>query len=100
MRGSRTRAPRGVRMLCIERATLSATQSTRASGKWMFISAGASVPGVSWKVIRTPSTISVCPVSPTSTVGGISVIVPSEVVWPSPEPSCPSGPRSSSAPYM
>jgi hypothetical protein len=66
----------------------------------MFISAGASVPGVSWKVISTPSTTSVCPVSPTSTVGGISVIVPSEVVCPRPEPICPPGPRSSSAPYM
>jgi hypothetical protein len=100
MRGSRTKAPRGVRMLCIERATLSAMQSTFAWGKWMFIAAGASVPGVSWKLISTPSTTSVWPVFPISTVGGISVIVPSEVVCPRPAPSCPAGPRSSSAPYM
>ncbi len=66
----------------------------------MFISAGASLPGVSWKVIRTPSTVSTWPVAAISTVGGISVIVPSEVVWPSPAPSWPSGPRGSSAPYM
>jgi hypothetical protein len=66
----------------------------------MFISAGASVPGVSWKLIRTPSTTSSWPVSTMSRLGGSSVIVPSEVVWPSPAPIWPSGPRSSSAPYM
>ena len=66
----------------------------------MFISAGASVPGVSWKRIRTPSTVSSWPVSAISRLGGIRVSVPSEVVWPRPEPSWPSGPRPSSAPYM
>ncbi len=66
----------------------------------MFISAGASVPGVIWKRMRTPSTVSSWPVSVMSRLGGTRVIVPSEVVWPRPAPSCPSGPRSSIAPNM
>ena len=74
-------------MLCIERAALSAMQSARASGKWKFISAGASVPGVSWKTIRTPSIDLFLPGRGDVEVGGRSVIVPSEVVWPRPAPS-------------
>ena len=45
--------------------------SARRSGKWKFISAGASVPGVIWKTIRTPSIVSSCPVRVTSLVGAI-----------------------------
>ena len=82
-------------MLCIVRVALSAMQRTRRSGKWKFISAGASVPGVSWKTIRTPSTVSSWPVSAMSRLGGIRVTVPSEVVCPRPAPTWPSGPRSS-----
>ena len=87
-------------MLCIEQTALSATQRARRSGRWKFIAAGASASGVSWNDIRIPSRVSSCPVAPISTVGGTRVIVPSEVVWPRPDVSCPSGPRSSSAPYM
>ena len=57
----------------------SAMHSARWSGKRKFISAGASVPGVSWKTIRTPSTVSSWPVWVMSTVGGIRVTVPVEV---------------------
>ena len=34
------------------------------------------------------------------TVGSISVTVPVEVVWPSPAPTPPFGPRGNAAPYM
>ena len=78
----------------------SATQSTRWSGKWKFISAGASVPGVSWKTKRMPSTVSSWPVSVISTVGAHSELRPTDVVKPSPQPTCARGPRSSIAPYM
>lgn len=40
----------------------SAMHGAAWSGKWMFTSAGAPVPGVSWNTIRMPSTVSVCPV--------------------------------------
>ena len=66
-----------------------------------FISAGASVPGVIWKTIRTPSTISSWPVWVMSTVGAISETRPCEVVRPSPAPTWPA--RSAvelSLPYM
>ncbi len=78
----------------------SARHSARRCGKEKFISAGASVPGVSWKTIRTPSTVSSCPVRVTSRVGGISETVPVEVVIPSPALTCPSGDLGSRSPYM
>ncbi len=78
----------------------SARHSARRSGKRKFISEGASVPGVSWKTIRTPSTVSSCPVRVMSTVGGISVTVPVEVVMPRPAPIWPSGAFGRRSPYM
>ncbi len=84
-------------MLCV---AFSARHSARRCGKRKFISDGASVPGVSWKTIRTPSTVSSWPVRVMSTVGGISVMVPVEVVIPSPAPTCPSGVLGSRSPYM
>lgn len=69
-------------------------------GKRKFISDGASVPGVSWKTIRTPSTVSCCPVSVMSTVGGMRPIVPVEVPWPRPTPIWPSGAFGRPTPYM
>lgn len=78
----------------------SAMQSAERSGKWMFSSAGASVPGVIWKTIRMPSTDSVCPVRVMSSVGGISPTEPVEVVCPSPAPIWPRSPVGSAAPYM
>jgi len=74
--------------------------SARRSGNKKFISAGASVPGVSWNSISTPSTVSCWPVCVISAVGGISDTVPVEVVMPSPAPIWPSGDLASSAPYM
>jgi hypothetical protein len=50
--------------------------------------------------MRMPSTVSSWPVRVMSTVGGMSVTVPVEVVWPRPAPTCPVGPLGSSAPYM
>ena len=66
----------------------------------MSISAGASVPGAIWKTIRTPSTVSSCPVVVMSSVGAIRVTVPVDVVCPRPAPTWPCGPRASAAPYM
>ena len=87
-------------MLCRLWVAFSAMQSARWSGKRKFISAGASVPGVSWKTMRTPSSVSSSPVRAMSRVGGISVIEPVEVVRPRPAVTWPSGALSSSAPYM
>jgi hypothetical protein len=70
------------------------------SGNRKCISAGASVPDASWKIMRTPSTVSSCPVRVMSTFGTIRLTVPVEVVWPSPAPMPPRGPRGSAAPYM
>jgi hypothetical protein len=70
----------------------SAVHSARNCGENTFISAGASVPGVSWKRVRTPSTVNSCPVWVTSIVGAISEISPVDVVCPSPAPTWPSGP--------
>ena len=78
----------------------SAMHSARWSGNRKFISAGASVPGVIWNSIRTPSTTSSEPVAPTSSVGAIRPKVPSGVVWPSPLPTSPCGPLGRRAPYM
>ena len=61
-------------------------QSARRSGKKKFISAGASVPGVTWNMTRTPSIVAYCPVWVTSTVGANSEIVPLEVAMPRPAP--------------
>ena len=58
MCASRTSAPRGVSTLCRLWVAFSAMHSARRSGKRKFISAGASVPGVSWKTISIPSTVS------------------------------------------
>ena len=78
----------------------SAMHRARRSGNRKFISAGHSVPGVSWKTMRTPSSTSSCPVRVMSTVGATSPTVPVELVMPSPQPICPAGPFSSAAPYM
>ena len=74
--------------------------SARRSGKRKFISAGASVFGVSWNTMRMPSTVTSWPVWVMSIVGAINVTVPVDVVWPRPAPTCPVGPFGSSAPYM
>jgi hypothetical protein len=48
----------------------SAVHRAEWSGKWMFSSLGASVPGVIWNTIRIPSTVSLCAVRMTVRVGG------------------------------
>ena len=78
----------------------SARQSARWSGNQKCISAGASLPGAIWKTIRTPSTVASWPVVEISSVGAISVTVPTDVVCPRPPPTWPRTPRSSAAPYM
>src|SRR5664279_5208340 len=85
------------RELCV---AFSAIYSARRWGNRKFISAGASVPGVSWNSMTTPSTVSRCPVRVTSMVGGIKEMVPVDVVWPKPAPIWPLAALGSSAPYM
>ncbi|GHC71776.1 hypothetical protein GCM10007079_04490 [Nocardiopsis terrae] len=80
----------------------SAVHSALLSGRWKFISAGASVPGVIWKTNRTPSSTSSWPVRVISRVGGTSPTLPWEVPMPNPMPTRPSGPapRPKAAKYM
>ena len=59
---SRTWAPRIGTRLCMLCEQFSAMHSQPRSGKKKFISAGASVSGVSWNTMRTPSTTSSSPV--------------------------------------
>ena len=54
----------------------SAAQNVLKSGNQVFISAGASVPGVFWKTIRTPSTVSSSMSSTIVIVGAMSPEVP------------------------
>ncbi len=65
-----------------------------------FISAGASVSGVTWKTISTPSSTSSSPVRQMLWVGATRSTWPIDVALPSPESTCPLGPRGSRAPYM
>jgi len=50
----------------------------------VFISDGASVLGVFWKIIRTPSMVSSSMSSSMMRVGAIKVIVPMDTFWPRP----------------
>ena len=47
------------------------------------------MPGVTWNTIRTPSTVSSCPVWVMSTVGASSPTDPSDAPAPSPMPTRP-----------
>ena len=64
----------------------------------MCISAGASVSGVSWKIISTPSMVCSSTASWITCVGGISVTVPREVTLPRPASTWPRGPLGSGPP--
>ena len=86
--------------MCRLWVAFSATHSARWAGKRKFISAGASVPGVSWNSTVTPSRTSIWPVWVTSWVGAISDTAPFDVAWPRPTPIWPAGPRSRRLPYM
>ena len=89
-----------VRTLWSTWVAFSAIQRAPWSGNSVFISAGASVPGVFWNSMRMPSMTRVSPVVVIVSVGAISETVPVEVVWPRPVPIWPAGPRSSAAPNM
>ena len=58
-------------MLCTVATMFSAAQNALRSGNQVFISAGASVPGVFWNTIRTPSTVCSSMSATISMVGGI-----------------------------
>ena len=64
-------APRIGTRLCMVCEQFSAMHSQPWSGKKKFISAGASVSGVNWNSMRTPSTSSSWPVAVMSSVGAI-----------------------------
>ena len=53
----------------------------------MFISRGASVFGVFWKIIRTPSTSISSIGFATKRLGAISPIAPADTPWPRPWPT-------------
>ncbi len=79
----------------------SAMHSARNPGNRKFISAGASVPGVRWNSISTPSMVWVSPVTVTSWVGASKPLDPKiGVPRPSPESTWPRSVRGSSIPYM
>lgn len=91
---SRTWAPRSVYRLCSVPVQFSATHSARRSGIHVFISAGASVPGVSWNCMRTPSMVSHSPDVATSYVGRMKLVFPADCPLPMPMASDPCGPLS------
>ena len=78
--------------MCRLRVAFSAMHNARRPGKWKFISAGASVAGVIWKMIRTLSSVSSCPVRVMSSVGAIRPTCPAEEPVPSPIPNVPAVP--------
>ena len=69
------RAAQGQQVVQVVRGVLGHAQR-RWSGKKKFISTGHSVPGVIWKRMRTPSSVSSWPVCVISRVGAIRPIVP------------------------
>jgi hypothetical protein len=95
---SRTSAPRIGTRLCMLWVQFSAVHSQPWSGKKKFISAGASVSGVSWKTMRTPSTTSSWPVAVISSVGAISPGGQNGIALPSPQSTWVRGPAGSSGP--
>ena len=59
--------------------------TARTCGRWKFISAGASVPGVSWNTMVTSPTVISWPVWVIRSVGAISDKVPADGRGPRPE---------------
>ncbi len=94
----RTWAPRNGNALWRVWVQFSAMHSAPWSGNMKFISAGASVPGVFWKTMRTPSTVSSVPVAEISSVGAIRSPCARGIVLPSPLSMCPRGPGGTSMP--
>ena len=86
-------------MLWIVPTMFSAAQKALKSGNHVFISAGASVPGVFWKTIRTPSIVCSSMSWTMSIVGGMRPVAPAATPLPIAWSTCPNGLRSSSVPY-
>ena len=74
-------------MLWSMATTFSAIHSAFISGRYVFISEGASVFGVFWNTIGTPSTVRYSMWSSMMRVGGISSTVPFAAFMPSPCPA-------------
>ena len=87
-------------MLCRWQVQFSAMQSAPNFGKKKFISAGASVSGVTWKTISTPSMTIRSPVRRMLWVGGTRLTCPIDTVLPSPESTWPLASFGRVAPYM
>ena len=86
-------------MLWMVAVMFSAAQNALNCGNQVFISAGASVPGVFWNTIRTPSTVTSWMSSVMTSVGAIRPVVPLELILPIAWSTCPNGLRGSSRPY-
>jgi hypothetical protein len=86
-------------MLCSTAVTFSAIHSALYSGIQVFISRGASVLGVYWNTIGTPSTSNSSISSETKRVGAIRPVAPAGMRWPNPYVTKPCWPEGSSRPY-
>ncbi len=95
---SRVLAPRIGHRLCIVWQPFSARFSTLNCGKWKFISAGASVSGVSWKTISMPSMQCRSTGCSMLIVGAIRLLVPRPMALPRPLSTCERGPGASVGP--
>ncbi|MCY1549609.1 hypothetical protein D9M68_857850 [compost metagenome] len=78
----------------------SAAHSAFHCGRYISVSAGASVPGAIRNSICTPSMVRVSPVLVIRSVGGTSVSVPCATALPSPASTWPVAERCRLVPYM
>ena len=86
-------------MLWMVPVMFSAAQKALNCGNQVFISAGASVPGVFWNTIRTPSMVSSSTLPSMMRVGAIRVTAPTGVVLPMAWSTCPCGECGRKEPY-
>ena len=86
-------------MLWTVAVMFSAAQNALWSGNQVFISAGASVPGVFWNTMRTPSTVISSKRLLMSRVGAIRPLDPVDARLPMAWSTCPNGLAGSSRPY-
>jgi hypothetical protein len=86
-------------MLWMVPVMFSAAQNALNCGKYVFISAGASVPGVFWNTIVTPSIVNSSISLTISRVGAIRPTDPAATFLPMAWSTCPKGLRGSSTPY-
>ncbi|MCY1432934.1 hypothetical protein D9M71_489510 [compost metagenome] len=85
--------------MCIICVAFSAMHKARNCGRYRFISAGASVPGVNWNSTSRPAMVRVCSSLSIRSVGGIRVTVPPlGVLLPRPASTWPFSPRGSRLP--